>query len=222
MRTVRTIRFRGSANYWEARYRAGGTSGPGSYGELAQFKADFLNALVAREEVSSVVEFGCGDGNQLTLARYPRYLGLDVSSAAIRRCAIHFAADTTKSFILYEPDAFTDRARFIRADMAMSLDVIFHLVEDHVFETYMRELFAAADRLVIIYSSNHDAKPANPHVRHRRFTEWIDTNAPDWRLSEHLANPYIVERTGLPKTVSNFFVYRRGARTNAPTSVSAS
>jgi hypothetical protein len=33
-----------SANYWERRYADGGTSGSGSYGRLAEFKATFLNA----------------------------------------------------------------------------------------------------------------------------------------------------------------------------------
>src|SRR5262245_42492336 len=70
--------FPGSARYWQFRYKEGGSSGAGSYGRLAQFKSEVLNKLVAHQDVKTVVEFGCGDGNQLLTARYPQYIGLDV------------------------------------------------------------------------------------------------------------------------------------------------
>src|SRR5262245_5749758 len=84
--------------YWETRYRTGGDSGPGSYGNLALFKARILNDFVAAEGVRSIAEFGCGDGHQLSLARYPTYLGIDVSSAAIEKCKSLFGCDSTKTF----------------------------------------------------------------------------------------------------------------------------
>ncbi|TAT59972.1 hypothetical protein EGM92_29840 [Enterobacter cloacae] len=31
-----------------------------------------------------MMEFGCGDGNQLSLADYPRYTGFDISDHAIQ------------------------------------------------------------------------------------------------------------------------------------------
>src|SRR5690349_24554192 len=57
--------FRSSPSYWEERYRQGGNSGVGSYGQLARFKAQTINRFVAEQAVTSVVEFGCGDGAQL-------------------------------------------------------------------------------------------------------------------------------------------------------------
>jgi hypothetical protein len=63
--------FRGSARYWERNYAGGGTSGAGSYDALALGKAVFLNEFVRAHEIGSVIEFGCGDGNQLSLADYP-------------------------------------------------------------------------------------------------------------------------------------------------------
>jgi hypothetical protein len=76
-------------------------------------------------------------------------------------------------------------------DLALSIDVILHLVEDMVFDTYMRELFAAASRFVIIYSSDFDGmQPGSPHVRHRKFTEWIARNAPAWKSIERIGNPF--------------------------------
>jgi hypothetical protein len=80
--------------------------------------------------------------------------------------------------------AFADRARFLHADLALSLDVVFHLVEDEVYEAYMHALFNAADRFVIIYASDRDEAPAfKRHVRWRKFTPWIESNAAGWKLS---------------------------------------
>ena len=63
----------------------------GSYGHAAQAKTDFLNAFIGQNAIQSVVEFGCGDGNQLSSAEYPRYVGLDVSKTAIGMCRRRFA-----------------------------------------------------------------------------------------------------------------------------------
>jgi hypothetical protein len=64
----------------------GGTSGPDSYNASAEAKAAFLNEFVRARDVRSVIEFGCSDGNQLSLADYPSYIGLDVSRTAIELC----------------------------------------------------------------------------------------------------------------------------------------
>lgn len=176
-----------SSAYWEERYRRGGHSGAGSYGRLARFKAEVINAFVADHRIGSVVEFGVGDGHQLSLARYPSYLGIDVSPTAIALCRESFAGDESKSFVLLAD------YRGETADMSLSLDVIFHLVEDDVFEAHMAALFDAARRFVIIYASNdgalNDMSRAR-HMRHRRFTDWIDAERPDWQLIDVIANRF--------------------------------
>jgi cyclopropane fatty-acyl-phospholipid synthase-like methyltransferase len=65
---------------------------------MIQFKAEFLNAFVAKNSIQTVLEFGCGDGNQLKIAKYPNYIGLDVSKTAINICHQLFPNDKTKSF----------------------------------------------------------------------------------------------------------------------------
>jgi SAM-dependent methyltransferase len=195
--------FSDSANFWEENYAQGGNSGNGSYGALAEGKSQFLNELVKARTVRSVIEFGCGDGNQLSLADYPRYIGLDVSRTAIGLCWRRFADDLTKSFFLYDGDCFTDRAGIFTADLALSLDVIYHLTEDAVFETYLRHLFAAGQRLVVIYATNAELGGTAPHVRHRHFTPWVKANCPQWRLSGVTQGP----NTELAR--ADFFVYER-------------
>lgn len=195
--------FRGSEAYWRARYEDGRDSGRGSRGELAAFKAEFLNGFVAEHQIASVIELGCGDGQQLELARYPSYIGLDVSSEAVRLCRDRFRGDPTKEFGLvteYDGEG---------ADLALSLDVVYHLVEDSVFETYMESLFDLGRRFAIVYSSNTDRNaPSGPaHVRHRRFTEWVDSHRPDFRLTRHAPNPHPC-RAG-EGSFADFFVFSR-------------
>jgi hypothetical protein len=157
---ARRLAFRGSTSHWGARYRDGGNSGAGSYGRLAEFKAAILNEFVRTENIRTVIEFGCGDGAQLGLAKYPKYVGVDVATGAVERCSARFAHDLSKCFYLAEalPNGIG------KFDLALSLDVIFHLVEDSVFGAHMRSLFARSQRHVVIYSSDYDAKTDAPHA----------------------------------------------------------
>jgi cyclopropane fatty-acyl-phospholipid synthase-like methyltransferase len=198
---VAARRFSDSATYWTDRYRAGGTSGSGSYGELAEMKAGFLNDFVREHGIRTVIELGCGDGNQLTYADYPAYTGVDISPEAIAQCTRLFADDPTKEFLLSAQDDGRS------ADLSLSLDVVYHLTEDEVFETYMRRLFDAGQRYVIVYSSNKD-EPQRGHVRHRRFTDWVDAAAPGWSLVEHRPNPFpLVDHEH--GSFADFFVFAR-------------
>jgi hypothetical protein len=195
------LAFSDSVRYWERNYARGGTSGDGSYGALGQAKADFLNDFVTDHAVRSVIEFGSGDGNQLSLAEYPRYVGLDVSQTALEICKRRFADDPTKSFFLYDGNCFVDRSGLFASDLALSLDVVYHLVEDSVFETYMHHLFAAGRRYVIVYSTDMTMQDTAPHVRHRQFTSWVDRKCPRWRLAEIRRGP------GSGPARADFFVY---------------
>ena len=206
-----------SAKYWESRYARGGNSGAGSYQELAAYKAGFLNSFVAVRLITSVVEFGCGDGNQLSLAHYPNYIGLDVSETALNMCRERFKGDATKTFSNIER-VHRRGVPSPRGELCMSIDVIFHLVEDDVYETYMHRLFRASTRYVIIYSSNHEASEVRndrlqeatgaPHVRHRKFTDWISKEQPHWRLRTFEPNPFVFDPANPTATsFADFFLY---------------
>jgi hypothetical protein len=150
------------------------------------FKAETINRFVAERAIQSVVEFGSGDGAQLALAKYPSYTGIDVSARAIEMCRAKFAKDPTKQFF----HTSTAEAATARADLALSLDVIFHLVEDDIYNTYMSRLVQAGRRFICVYSSNVEKFVTAPHVRHRCFTDWIANHAPSWKLIEQIPNPY--------------------------------
>ena len=205
IRRISKRRFRGSRDYWERRYRAGGNSGSGSYGELAEFKASVLNEFVVQNNIQSVIEFGCGDGNQLRDARYPSYLGFDVSVRAVELCQQIFRENPAMSFRLM--DIYSGE----QAELGLSLDVIYHLVEDRVFEEYMSRLFASSTRYVIIYSSNkeYDVHKQDPHVKHRVFTDWVDKYRPGWRLVDTIRNRYPFDIQTRQGSLSDFYIYER-------------
>jgi SAM-dependent methyltransferase len=196
--------FPGSLTFWQQRYAGGDNSGGGSYGELANFKARVLNEFVSDHFINSVIEFGCGDGNQLELAKYPSYVGLDVAPTAISLCQARFDGDAAKNFATYAPESFDGS---LKAELSLSLDVIYHLVEDDIFDTYMRHLFSSAERYVIIYSSNDAVPDPAAHVRNRRFTPWIEARSSEWRLIQKIDNPY----RGSGGSLADFYIYEKAA-----------
>lgn len=194
-----------SSRYWEARYHSGGNSGTGSYGRLANYKAAFINGFVEANRIASLLDFGCGDGNLLSLLRSPAYIGVDVSPSAIAACARQFAARPNHRFRLFgelQPEDL--------AELGLSIDVIYHLVEDEIFHAYMTALFTRAGKFVLIYASNLDMAWPSAHVRHRRFSDAILRDFPGWRLVAHLLNPYAYA-PDQPDTTSfaDFFVFAR-------------
>lgn len=203
-----------SAAYWRRRYRRGRTSGAGSYGRLAEYKAEVINALVRERAIASVVEFGCGDGNQASLFEIPDYLGVDVVPQVVQAGRRRFADRPGWRFAtVAEYDA--DPAP---RDMAMSLDVIYHLVEDGAYDSYMRRLVGGAARHVLIYSSDHDAPTGAKHVRHRAYSDWMRRHAPQFRAGEPMPHPYpYVEGADPDQTSFAFFrLYERAQDADAP------
>lgn len=199
------LRFSDSMDYWEKRYRSGGNSGKGSYDKLAKFKAKIINKFVQDHNVKSIIEFGCGDGNQLSLAKYSNYLGIDVSPKAIAICIEKFKGDNTKSFFSYTTKYFENMSNFLKADATLSLDVIYHLLEDSIYEKYLHDLFECSDKYVIIYSSNDSSSSffKAPHVKHRKFTNFVEKHFTNFKLLNQIENDYPEQ------SPCKFFIYEK-------------
>ena len=207
---ARRLAFPGSASFWETTYRKGvqRQACPGSYGRLAEFKAEIVNEFVRTKNIRTVIEFGCGDGSQLELGQYPDYVGVDVSASAIAQCQSRFAYDSSKRF--YLADALP--VDIAQVDLALSLDVIYHLIEDDVFQVYMKRLFRSSQRYVAIYASNYDAWVKGFHVRHRKFTAWIEEKAREWRPDGFVANRFPFDPTCSDDTsFADFYFFARQA-----------
>jgi len=194
-----------SAAYWESRYQAGGTSGAGSAGTLGAYKAAVINGFIEANAIRSMIDVGCGDASLLGLLTPPRdYVGVDVSSSALARCA---ARHPGGRFVT--PSGLADVPP---PELTVSLDVIYHLVEDAAYISTMRNLFDWATRFVVIYASNVNASWPSPHVRHRRFTDDVERTEPAWCLVAHLPNPRPFNPAAPDETsFSDFFIYgKRG------------
>jgi hypothetical protein len=178
--------------YWNERYNAGFTSGKGSYADLAMFKADTINNFVKKNLIETVIEFGCGDGNQLKLMQYNKYLGLDVAYSAIEKCRDIFINDTSKSFILYNPKVFVNKG-FFRADMVICLDVLYHIIPEDDYLKTLDDIFSCSANYVILYTDidEYEKTPykEGSHVFHRNTLKYLK-NYPDFSLVDILQNKF--------------------------------
>lgn len=196
-----------SKEYWEQRYKKGGNSGPGSYHHLANFKAEVINNFIIKNNINTVIEWGSGDCNQVSLINYKKYFGYDVSKSAINLCKTKFKNDRSKTFI-YIDQNFKNK---IKGDLSISLDVIFHLIEDDVFNKYMKNLFDSSNKYVCIYSSNSLSKPSGKYTRQRIFTDWIDIHESNkWKLKEFIPNKFPFDNKKMSSTsFSDFYFYEK-------------
>jgi len=194
--------FPGSEDYWIQRYHSGRNSGAGSYNKLAEFKAEIINDFVKDNNVKTIIEYGCGDGNQLKFAEYPTYIGFDISTKAIELCQDIFQHDKTKSFRLMT------EYRGETAQLTLSLDVIYHLIEDEIYYSYMERLFNSSERFVIIYSSDYDGEQEY-HEKRRQFTKLVNTNEPHWKLIRHIPNRFPYNGKNEEGSLSDFYIYEK-------------
>lgn len=202
-------------DYWDSRYRRGGNSGAGSYGRLAKFKAEFLNKFVHDHNVQSVIELGCGDGSQVALADYLEFIGLDISPKVIEQCQKKFEGDAAKVFETYNPEYF-DPGKY-RCELSLSLDVIYHLSNDEIYKNYLKHLFSASSKYVIIYSNStsHYHFGTNERAEYVRFRDVkrdIGLMFDDWQLVDIEPNQYPFNLT-LPNETSfaDFYIYQKSS-----------
>uniref|UniRef100_A0A6C0KK69 Methyltransferase type 11 domain-containing protein n=1 Tax=viral metagenome TaxID=1070528 RepID=A0A6C0KK69_9ZZZZ len=171
---------------WENRYIIGGNSGAGSYGVLCDYKSKFINTFINDKNIKSMIEFGSGDGNQMEQFEIDNYIGLDISEYIINVCKQKYKDITNKNFITYD-EYYKNSNKY---DLAISLDVIYHLVEDVIYIKYMDDLFSSTNKFVIIYSTDWKEKYNGSHVYHRNFTKYIDVKFKNAKLIYHEPNKY--------------------------------
>lgn len=184
-----------SFKYWEKRYHKGKTSGNGSYGKLAVFKAEVINNFIKNHNVNSMIDFGCGDSNQASFFNCQKYVGFDSSKIAIDLCKKKFKGDTSR--------IFTNSVKDLdKVDLTVSCEVLFHLIDFDIFIQYLQLLFKFSNKYVIIYSSNsEDTMPQASHMKHREFTSIVLKYFPNWKCIKMIPNKYPKE------CFSDFYMY---------------
>jgi len=171
---------------------------------LALFKAKVLNAFVTDNIVSTVIEFGLGDGSQLELAEYPNYVGVDTNHKAVAACRKKFPRSRKRQFFNLED--YDGQP----AGLSLSLDVIPQFVDDDVFDRYMSVLFDASDEFVGIYATNHASDAdVKDQIKHRVFTDWIAKNRPEWVLFKKVETAGMQDDTPQTSTPADFYFFFR-------------
>lgn len=171
---------------------------------LAGFQAAVLNAFVADNIVSTVIEFGLGDGTQLELADYPNYVGVDVNPKAVAACRKKYPRSRKRQFFTLED--YDGQP----AGLSLSLDVIPKLVDDDVFDRYMAVLFDASEEFVAIYATNHASDAdIEDQIKHRVFTDWIAKNRPEWVLFKKIETASMPEKPSQSSTPADFYFFFR-------------
>jgi predicted O-methyltransferase YrrM len=197
-----------SKKYWNDRYLKGGDSGAGSYNNLSKFKGDVINNFIEKNQIKSIIDYGVGDGNQLKLFNTENliYTGIDVSEFIISKCKEEFKDDITKRFIHVD-----NIHNELKGELVLSCDVIYHLIEEHVYKEYMEKLFSMSKKYVIIYAKNEDINHAM-HVKFRKFSNYIESNLPEWQLIKHIPNKFPQLKLGDDNnktSPSDFYIYEK-------------
>ena len=145
------------SEYWNNRYKFGGNSGYGSYGEQLKKKLGWLRGL----EVSSITDIGCGDFNfsKNVLQMYPvPYNGYDISP--------HIIEQNKKLYPQYSFHTMDDP--IVPADLVMCVDVFFHLMTDEAVEKMYQLLEKVWTKYLVVTAYERD-EDVSEHVRIRKF-----------------------------------------------------
>ena len=171
--------------YWEQTYKNGGTSGAGSYGQLAEFKAEVINGLCAEMDIKRIIEFGCGDGNQAALLDPGpefEYLGLDVSESAVKMCGQRFEREPHMSFMTYKPGSFFNRG-FLQANLVVCLDVLYHITDEADFVATLGDIFSCRANHVALYTRIPGSAPSTvPTIEDRDIFKYLDSRPFDRKI----------------------------------------
>lgn len=191
------------AAYWERRYREGRDSGEGSRGDTGRAKAAFVNDVIVRYGVGSVIDWGCGDGQVLAhMTTDVTYMGVDVSQTVLTAVAAQNRRHRRRSFMHADTiNRAFERDGHPRYDLALSMDVLFHFPEDTDYQAYTDRLFGSSGGLVLIYATDYDGGRTARHVRRRHFTPDLAARFPAWRLIEEPPRP--------DPEAAGFFLYRK-------------
>ena len=192
------------AGFWVNRSSNDGPSADGSTRRLNLFKSEFLNSIIQKYEIESVLDFGCGQSSILESLKVDEYLGFDPNSKVINSLREKYSLDFSKRFQ-------SDLCDLESKELVISFDVIYHLIEDSAYEEYMKLLFALSRRYVLIYSSNSDQNDSGyvfvPNIKHRYFQKEVPIEFKILEQHENLFPYSLLNPEGT--SWSNFYLYAK-------------
>lgn len=90
----------------------------------------------------------------------------------------------------------------MKSNLTLSLDVLYHILEEDLFIDYIKNLFNYSNNFVLIYSSNVKGIKLN-HIYTRKFTDYISNLFPNWQLIEKIDQKYP------KKSSADFYLYKK-------------
>jgi 2-polyprenyl-3-methyl-5-hydroxy-6-metoxy-1,4-benzoquinol methylase len=128
--------------YWDTRYRSGGTSGPGSIGAIRDWKWDTIRSYTNPD---NVIDVGCGDLSFWNNIVPDRYTGIDFAPAVI-------AANRTRhpgaTFIA----ANAADTQSISAPVVVCMDMLFHIMDDVIYDRIVTNLGRYAREWLFVFT----------------------------------------------------------------------
>jgi SAM-dependent methyltransferase len=176
--------------YWDKHYLTGGDSGAGSFGAFSSWKADIVNQVISTYQINTVLEFGCGDGNQLLKFQIPEYRGLDVSSSAVATCKEIFKNDKSKSFSVIRPNSNLDVSS---AQLVMSLEVLMHITLEEDYLWTLEKIFESSEEFVLIQAPLFEYKlfPKHSHEKYRDIFRYLIDYLDCWSIIGLFVHPSV-------------------------------
>jgi SAM-dependent methyltransferase len=154
---IRRVRF-DNRRFWNSRYSTNMTlgSGPGSRGVYLETKKRLIRRLVDLNDVTSILDIGCGDIEILQGLELPKYTGIDISDVVIRRNRSlrsywsFVCADIASNYIP-EP-----------ADLVLCLDVLIHQKHPETYKTIISKAVKATKKIALF--SGYSSEPPGWNV----------------------------------------------------------
>ncbi len=128
---------------WNVHYRLGGSSGLGSVGLSRSWKWSVIGKHVAR--VDEVVDVGCGDLSFWEGRDCLHYVGIDSSSYIIKKDRLN---RPNWSFV----ESRGERSLAVSGRVVFCLDVLFHVLDDDVFELIIKNLCAYSSEWIFVHT----------------------------------------------------------------------
>jgi len=158
--------------YWEARYVAGGDSGPGSSKNEGRFKSNLVGSLIDFLQVESIIDFGCGDGQLMSEALSGHsgihYTGIDFSPKALElsESKIGRLQGINSRFVNMDPSKGQPTPV---ADLAICLDVLFHIKERADASRLMMRVLNSFTKAAVLTMWTDDVLNEEPRLARHVF-----------------------------------------------------
>lgn len=174
-------------------------SGSGSRGSLAAFKASFINDFVKEKNISSIIDFGCGDLYNASLFNVKEYLGIDIVDHQIPEKVL---AQSFKTLTTRFDQVELDKG----SDLVICLDVLYHILKDeleYLKSTLEKIVELSSDYIVIYAQDSRDTKFSNLYSGHLYNSPWRQI------LEEKNVKLIYEQEKCKPGTTAKFFVYQK-------------